>query len=117
MRAPGPGRWRAGAPLAGLLLLAGCAGGGRPCQAVLSNASGQPVEQVYLTRAGGTDWGPDLLAQGPLAPGATLPLRFPGASLYGLRAVWPNGRAVEMQGFEACRMTRVTLQDGALQAE
>jgi hypothetical protein len=99
-------------------LLAACAaGGGRGCGAVLANASSQAIEQFYLTRVGAEGWGTDLIAQGNLAPGGTLPVRFPTEGNYGLRAVWTNGRAVEMQGVEACRTSRITVRDGAVQAE
>ncbi|WP_431271495.1 hypothetical protein [Dankookia sp. P2] len=52
-----------------------------------------------------------------LPPGASLPFRFPVEGRYGMRAVWTNGRAAEMQGVEACRTARVTLRDGSMQAE
>jgi hypothetical protein len=98
------------------LLLPGC-GSGHGCGAVLANASGEVVEQVYLVPAGSPDWGTDLLGAGDLAPGATLPLRFAGQRAYGLRAVWASGRAVEAQTIEGCRSTRVILQDGGLRQE
>jgi hypothetical protein len=100
-----------------LLLAAACAGGGRGCPAVLVNASQLPVEQFYLARAGAEGWGTDLVAAAELAPGATLPVRFEGEGRYGLRAVWANGRAVEMQNIEGCRVARITVRDDALQVE
>ena len=103
--------------LALLPLLAACGGGERGCPGVLANASGQPIEQFYLAREGLEGWGADLLPAGDLAPGASLPFRFPAEGRYGLRAIWVNGRAAEMQGVEACRTTRVTVRDGSMQAE
>ncbi|MFZ4409225.1 MAG: hypothetical protein ACOYOH_17930 [Paracraurococcus sp.] len=103
--------------LALALLLGACGGGDRSCPAVLANASGQAVEQFYVARQGAEGWGADLLPGRELSPGATLPFRFPAEGNYGLRAVWTNGRAAEMQGVEACRATRVTLRDGSMQAE
>ncbi len=104
--------------LAPLLLLpvAACGGGGRGCSATLANASGQPIEQVYLARAGNA-WGRDLVAPGEVPPGGTLPLRFGTEGSHGVRVVWANGRAAELQGVNACRMTRVTVRDAELQAE
>ncbi|WP_380067785.1 hypothetical protein [Dankookia sp. GCM10030260] len=99
-----------------LTLLAAC-GGDRGCPAVLANASGQALEQFYVARPGNEGWGADLLPGRELPPGASLPFRFPAEGNYGLRAVWTNGRAVEMRGVEACRTTRVTLRDGSMQAE
>ena len=58
-----------------------------------------------------------MLPDRDLAPGASLPFRFPAQGRYGLRAVWVDGRAAEMQGVEACRTGRVTVRDGSMQAE
>ena len=102
--------------LALLPLLAGC-GGDRGCQGVLANASGQAIEQAYLAPAGAAGWGANLLPEGELAAGASLPFRFPAEGRYGLRAVWADGRAAEMQDVEACRTSRVTVRDGSMQAE
>ncbi|TDH60040.1 hypothetical protein E2C06_24135 [Dankookia rubra] len=100
-----------------LALLGACGGSDRGCPGVLANASGQPLEQFYLAHEGAGGWGEDLLPDRDLPPGASLPFRFPAEGHYGLRAVWTNGRAAEMQGVEACRTTRVTLRDGSMQAE
>jgi hypothetical protein len=107
--------------LAALVLLTAC-GGDRGCPAVLANASGQAIEQVYLAREGVAregigGWGDDLLPDHDLPPGGSLAFRFPAEGRYGLRAVWVNGRAAEMQGVEACRTSRVTVRDGSMQAE
>lgn len=99
-----------------LLPLAACGGGGRGCSATLANASGQPIEQVYLARAGEA-WGRDLVAPGEVPPGGTLPLRFAVEGSHAVRVVWANGRAAELQGVEACRMARITVRDAELQAE
>lgn len=98
------------------LLLAACAGGDRGCEVTLMNRSRLPVEQVYLAPMGAA-WGRDLLAGPDLPPGGALPLRTQRDGRYGIRAVWIDGRAVEMQGIEACRTARITLRDDALQAE
>jgi hypothetical protein len=100
--------------LAPLLLMA--CGDGRGCGAVLANASDETVEQVYLVPAG-AGLGADLLETRDLAPGATMPLRFPGRGPHAMRAVWASGRAVEAPSVEACRITRVTLSDGGLRQE
>ena len=104
-------------PAALLLLLGGCAGGDASCPVTLANASAQPVEQFYIARPGAGAWGPDLVAAGELAPGGSLPLRFPGAGDFDVRAVWANGRAAEMRGLGGCRVARITVLDGALRAE
>jgi hypothetical protein len=97
-------------------LLGGCAGSGG-CGAVLANASAQPVEQFYLAPAGTAGWGADLLSVGSLPSGATMPIRFAARGAYGVRAVWANGRAAEMQGVDGCRTTRITIRDASLLAE
>jgi hypothetical protein len=102
--------------LALLPLLAGCGGGGG-CTARLANASSQPIEQFYLAPMGAPGWGPDQLAPATLAPGASLPVRFTGEGRFGLRVVWADGRAIEMHDLAACRIARVTVRDGAMQAE
>ena len=43
-------------------------------------------------------WGADLLPGRELPPGGSLAFRFPAEGNYGVRAIWVNGRAVEMQG-------------------
>ncbi|RAI60925.1 hypothetical protein [Roseicella frigidaeris] len=105
--------------LLGLLLplLSACGGGGGGCAVRLANASSLPVEQVYVAPMGAPGWGPDQLAPATLAPGAGMPLRFAGRGRFGLRAVWTDGRAIEMHDVEACAISRVTLRDGAMQAE
>ena len=108
---------RALAFLALPLLLAGCGGGERGCPGVLANASGDAIEQFYVARQGAEGWGADLLPDRELPPGASLPFRFPADGKYGLRAVWTNGRAVEMQEIEGCRTGRLTVRDGSMQAE
>lgn len=102
--------------LALLPLLAGCGSGGG-CTARLANASSQPIEQFYLAPMGAPGWGPDQLAPATLAPGASLPVRFTGEGRFGLRVVWTDGRAIEMHDLAACRISRVTVSDGAMQAE
>jgi hypothetical protein len=103
-------------PLFAVLLLAAC-GGDRGCPAVLANASGQAIEQFYLAREAAGGWGADLLPDRDLPPGGSLNFRFPAEGRYGVRAIWVDGRAAEMQGVEACRTSRVTVRDGSMQAE
>ena len=103
--------------LALLTLLGTCGSGDRGCPAVLANASGQAIEQFYVAKPGTAGWGTDILPGHELPPGASLPFRFPAEGNYGVRAIWTSGRAVEMQGIEACRTSRLTVREGSLQAE
>lgn len=110
-----------------LLPLTACAGGERGCAVTLANASSEPIEQVYVAppttgasdggASGAGPQGPDLLAPAELAPGEARAIRLPGGGGLALRAVWASGRAAEMQGVEACRLDRITVRDGAVQAE
>jgi hypothetical protein len=93
-----------------LLALGACAGRG-DCSAVLRNGGRTAVEQLILSPEAGGPAGPDLLEAGPLPPGASLALRFPGRGRYALRAVLVNGRAVEVTGLQACEVGQVTIGD------
>lgn len=81
----------------------------------LENGSGQVIEQLYVAPAGAA-FGNDLLGQATLPSGGALPLARPPAGRFGLRAVWANGRAAEIANLDACRTTRVTVQDGGIVA-
>ena len=103
-------------------LLAGCAGSGTretcgPRGVPLANASSRPVEQLYLGTGMPPAWGPELLGQAGLPGGASMTLPLPGSGSHALRAVWANGRAVELQGVDGCATGRVTILDGGLRAE
>lgn len=105
-------------------LLAACAapqgGGGRSCgphPATLTNASSQPVEQVYLGNGTPSGWGADLLNGRELPAGASMGLTLPGPGPHALRIVWTNGRAAELPGIAGCTTSRITVLDTALSAE
>jgi hypothetical protein len=106
--------------LLAVAILAGCAvppgGNCGPRDVTLTNASSLPVEQFYLGSAT-AGWGEDLLARGQLPSRGSLGLRLPGPGSLGLRAVWTNGRAVELSGVDGCTTTRITVLDSALRAE
>jgi hypothetical protein len=87
------------------------------CEALLTNNSATAVEQLYLAPTATGQWGPDLLRDGGLAAGASLPLRFPAAGSYALRIVWVDGRAAEMPGVAACDSRRITILGQGLRAE
>ncbi|SDC21968.1 hypothetical protein [Belnapia rosea] len=104
-----------------LALLAGCAGpqGARcgPSQAVVENASSQPIEQLYLSPEGGPDSAADLLGQSPPLPTpGSMPVTLEGRGPYRLRLVWVTGRASELGNIDGCRTRRITIRDGILQA-
>lgn len=96
------------------LLLAGCAGeGGKglggcggPVRVV--NEARLAVEQLYLREPGQAVWGPDRLAPGVLAPGATYEGRV-AASPIGLRAVFVDGTATEVARLDICGAPEIRL--------
>ena len=103
-------------------LLAGCAGSGTretcgPRGVPLVNASGLAVEQLYLGTGTPPAWGTELLGRAGLPAGAGMTLPLPGTGSHALRAVWANGRAVELQGVDGCATGRVIILDGGLRAE
>jgi hypothetical protein len=111
------------APFSALLLaasLAACAGRGgtatcQPRRMEVSNIAARPVEQFYYGAPG--RWGEDLLRGVEMAPGTTRSVVLPGIAGYTLRAVWTDGRAIEMRGFEACRNTRIVMAEGGIRAD
>lgn len=114
------------AALASAVLLAACAGGSpnapqaerRDCVSgpvLVTNASSQAVEQLYLGAPGA--WGADLLAGAEMAPAAALRLPRPGTGRFNLRLVWVNGRAAEFPNLDGCTTTRVELGDSGMRAQ
>lgn len=103
-----------------LLFLAACAApspGGLGCDGRIEvrNAARQAIEQLYLSPAGPSDWGRDLLAPGTLPPGGTLPVTArPGINA--VRVVFINGRAAEMAAMDVCAAPILTIQPNGLQA-
>lgn len=84
----------------------------------LANASGQVVEQAYVGAPGA--WGPDLLAPGTLAPGASAAFRLPPPpreARRAVRVVFDNGRAAELPGLDLCETPDVTVERGGVRAE
>ena len=81
----------------------------------LRNAAPLAVEQLYVTPAGPSNWGLDLLAGATLAPGGVhaVPAR-PG--LNAARVVFVNGRAAEMAGLDVCATPSLTVLPNGLQA-
>jgi hypothetical protein len=81
----------------------------------LRNAAPVAVEQLYVSTAGPSDWGRDLLAPGLLAPGATQTVTArPG--LNAVRLVFVNGHAAEMAGLDVCANPVLTVQRDGFQA-
>lgn len=81
----------------------------------LVNAAPVAVEQLYVSAAGPSDWGRDVLAPGTLAPGATQTVAVrPGINA--VRLVFVNGHAAEMPGLDVCANPVLTVQRDGFQA-
>jgi hypothetical protein len=106
--------------LAALFLASACAvQPGQPaCQPrrlQVANVATRPVEQLYYGRPGA--WGEDLLAGIEMTPGQARSVVLPGIAGQVLRAVWTDGRAVELSGLDPCRNSRIVLADGIIRAD
>ena len=81
----------------------------------VANTAERPVEQLYYGSPGA--WGEDLLRGFELAPGAVRPVTLPGFGGHTLRAVWTDGRAIELRGLDPCRNTRIVMAESSIRAE
>jgi hypothetical protein len=52
-----------------------------------------------------------------MAPGAVRPVTLPGVGGHTLRAVWTDGRAIELRGLDPCRNTRIVMAEGSIRAD
>lgn len=101
-------------------LLAACVApaGQRVCGArrmEVANVAERPVEQLYYGAPG--RWGEDLLGGIEMASGAARSVVLPGIGGYTLRAVWTDGRAIELRGLDPCRNARIVMAEGAIRVD
>jgi hypothetical protein len=106
--------------LAAALLATACAiNPGRPaCQprrVEVANLGARPVEQLYYGAPGA--WGEDLLDGAGLQPGAVRHAVLPGITGPLLRAVWADGRAIELRGLAPCRTRRIVMMEDGIRAD
>ena len=67
------------------------------------NASAHTVQQVFASRSGTSAWGENLLARGPIRPGARAVVRFSGdCGTYDLRFVAEKGAELLEDEIEFC---------------
>ena len=92
---------------------------GQPtCQArrlEAANTAALPVEQLYYGAPGA--WGEDLLRGVEMAPGTARFVTLPGVSGPTLRAVWTDGRAIELHGLDPCRNVRIVMEESGIRAD
>ena len=86
-----------------------------PRRLEVANLAARPVEQLYYGGPGA--WGEDLLLGVEMAQGASRPVVLPGVAGLTLRAVWADGRAIELGGVDPCRNTRVVVGESSIRAD
>lgn len=79
------------------------------------NGARVPATALHIVRSGQDGWGANLLARGPLAPGATLSMRPPeGANCrFDLRLVLLDGQETIRRDANVCQERQVVLGAGA----
>ncbi len=81
----------------------------------VANVAARPVEQLYYGGPGA--WGEDLLGGIEMAPGEARAVVLPGIAGPVLRAVWADGRAIELHGLDPCRNVRIVMAEGGIRAD
>ncbi len=73
------------------------------------NRTANVISQVFATPAGMTTWGRDRIADRPIPPGQTGPVRLPadGTCVYDIRVVYANGQADERRNLNTCNIDNV----------
>lgn len=87
----------------------------RPRRIEVANTATRPVEQLYYGAPGA--WGEELLGGVEMGPGAARTVVLPGISGPTLRAVWADGRAIELNGLDPCRIVRIVTAENGVRAE
>lgn len=77
------------------------------------NRSGTTIERFYATDVGTTNWGPDLLGDGVVAPGRQVRVepgsrqRGRGFCMFDLRVVFRDGSEVQRRRINLCEATAI----------
>lgn len=73
------------------------------------NRASSVISQVYATPAGMTTWGRDRIADHPIPPGQTGPVRLPadGNCVYDIRIVYADGQSDERRNLNTCNVDNV----------
>jgi len=84
----------------------------------IDNRSGMTVERVYMSGHGIDNWGPDLLGRNVLRPGYRVNWLHPsysaGTCRYDIKIQFLNGRTLEINDFNACATSTVTVNSWSL---
>jgi hypothetical protein len=73
----------------------------------LTNGTGQPLREVYVSLATDSNWGPDRLGTNVLQPGQRLQVSLPavGVCQVDMRVVQMDGRAAERRRVDTCNIS------------
>jgi hypothetical protein len=73
------------------------------------NRGSSPINKAFATPAGMSTWGRDRLANRPIPPGQTAPVRLPadGSCIYDVRVVYANGQSDERRNLNTCNLDNV----------
>ncbi|MBE9605155.1 hypothetical protein IAI18_09780 [Acetobacteraceae bacterium H6797] len=81
-------------------------------EVVLLNRHDSEIEQLYVSPANESDWGPDRLDDEVLARGGRRSVTLQADCQVDIRIVFPNGSAEERRGINVCQLGTVTLRRG-----
>jgi hypothetical protein len=72
----------------------------------LTNRSGTTLNEIYVSSARDSAWGPDRLGRNVLPGGSQMIVRLPmGQCVNDIRVVYANGQALERRGVNTCALT------------
>jgi hypothetical protein len=80
-------------------------------EVVLSNQSGRPIQQVYVSAIDAPAWGEDLLLRS-ISVGGQGTVAFRGDCTVDIRIVFENRAAEERRGVDLCRQTSLSIEPG-----
>lgn len=73
------------------------------------NRTSNPINELYASSSGATNWGQDRLGERTISPGGNFPVRLPadGTCTYDIRVVYANGTSDEQRGINTCNLDNV----------
>jgi len=82
-------------------------------EAVIANATGLALRQLYIRPPNATDPGPNRLGTETVAPGASFRARLgrQTSCVFDIRAVFTDNSVVDRRGIDLCRSSRITFGD------
>ena len=84
----------------------------RAHQVTLTNRSGRPIQQVYVSPSEADQWGDDRLGKGSISVGDSRPIGYRGPCTADLRVVFDNGAAEERRSLDLCATPALVIEPG-----